>query len=189
MISSILKKCNILSFIGITFSCIGICFCYSNMINYAIIMMIFAGICDAFDGPIARKINKGNNPYGIQLDSLSDIICSGVLPINICLAIGYNSWMNIIIYIIFIMCGIIRLAYYNVNSSNKDYFEGVPITFSTMLIPLVYLLLRNEVIFMITLSTLSIFFVSGIKIKKPSLKLRIILSIIGLIFISYIIIV
>lgn len=182
MISILFKKSNIVTFIGIVFSIIGICFCYSEMINYAVIMLILAGICDAIDGPIARKINKEKNPYGVQLDSLADIICSGILPISICLGLGYNFLINICIYIIFIICGIIRLAYYNVNSSDKDYFQGIPITFSAILIPLVYLLFQNEIVFMITMLTLSILFVSELKIKKPSLKLRIILSIIGLIF-------
>ena len=130
MISSLVKKSNIITFIGIIFSILGVCFCYSDMINYAVIMMILGGICDAFDGPIARIINKDNNIYGVQLDSLADIICSGILPINICLTLGYKSWINIIVYSLFIICGIIRLAYYNVNSSEKEYFEGVPITFS-----------------------------------------------------------
>lgn len=188
MISILLKKSNIVTFIGIAFSIIGICFCYSNRTNYAIIMMILAGICDAFDGPIARKISKGKNLYGVQLDSLADIICSGVLPISVCLAMGYNSLVNTIIYIIFVVCGIIRLAYYNVNSSDEDYFEGIPITFSTIIIPLLYVLIKNEIALMIGLLALSIFFVSGIKIKKPSLKLRIILSTIGVIFALYILI-
>ena len=182
MISSLLKKCNIITFAGIAFSVAGICFCYKNMINYAIIMMILAGISDAFDGPIARKINNNNSLYGVELDSLADIICSGILPINICLSLGYKSWLNTVIYIVFIMCGIIRLAYYNVNSSDKDYFEGTPITFSIILIPLIYLLFKNEIAFMIAFLILSVLFTSGIKMKKPSLKLRIILSIIGVTF-------
>ncbi len=182
MILILFKKSNIVTFIGIALSIIGICFCYSNRTDYAIIMMILSGICDAFDGVIAKKISKEINLYGVQLDSLADIICSGVLPICICLALGYNSWINTIIYIVFAMFGVIRLAYYNVNSSNKDYFVGIPITFSTIIITIVYLLLRFEITFMIALLCLAILFVSKIHIKKPSLIIRIILSIIGVAF-------
>ena len=83
MISEIWKKSNIITFIGIIISILSIFFCYNNMQNYAIIMLILAGICDAFDGPIARRINKSPNSYGIQLDSLADIISSGIVPICI----------------------------------------------------------------------------------------------------------
>ena len=180
MLSSLLKKCNIVTFIGIAFSIAGICFCYNHLASYAILMMVLAGICDGFDGPISRKINKGSNEYGIQLDSLADIIGSGILPINICLSLGYTAWYNGIIYAIFILCGIIRLSYYNVNSSSKEYFEGIPITCSTMLITLVYLLIKNEIAFMVALVALSILFVSGFKIKKPSMKMRIFMSAFGI---------
>lgn len=83
MISEIWKKSNIITFIGIIISILGIFFCYNNMQNYAIIMLILAGICDVFDGTIARRINKNPNSYGIQLDSLADIISFGIVPICI----------------------------------------------------------------------------------------------------------
>ena len=185
MISNIWGKRNILTFIGIIFAILGIYFCNVKCINEAITMMILAGICDAFDGVIAKKINK-DDTYGIQLDSLSDIISSGILPISLCLSMGYNSLIDIGIYIIFIICGITRLAYYNVNSSNDKCFVGLPITCSTILIPLLYIIIKNEIVFMLALLILSISFITNIKIPKPSLRMRIVLSIMGLIVIGLI---
>ena len=185
MISNIWGKRNILTFIGIVFSIIGIYFCNIKFINEAIIMMILAGICDAFDGFIAKKINN-DDTYGIQLDSLSDIISSGILPISLCLSMGYDSFIDIGVYIIFIICGITRLAYYNVNSSNDKCFVGLPITCSTILIPLLYIIIKNEIIFMLALLILSISFITNIKIPKPSLRMRTVLSIMGLIVIGLI---
>lgn len=188
MISSLAKKSNIVTFLGIACTVIGICFCFKNMINYAILMLIFSGICDGFDGPIARKINKGKgDKYGVQLDSLADILGSGCLPVVICMGMGYTSWINMIVYVFFVLCGVMRLTYYNVNSTDKNYFEGVPITVSTMLIPWVQFLFHNEIAFMISLTTLAILFVSGIKIKKPSMKVRIFLSVGGIALITAII--
>ena len=75
MIANIWKKSNILTFIGIIFAIIGIYFCNRMYINGAMTMMILAGICDAFDGFVAKKLSN-DNTYGIQLDSLADIISS-----------------------------------------------------------------------------------------------------------------
>ena len=48
-----------------------------------IIFLLFCGLCDAFDGKVART-KKGRSSdeqkFGIQIDSLSDIIAFGVLP-------------------------------------------------------------------------------------------------------------
>ena len=103
------------------------------------------------------------------------------MPISICLALGYDSYLNLIIYIVFVICGIVRLAYYNVNSSDKDYFEGIPITFSIILLSLIYLIVKKEFVFMIALVVLAILFVSRIKIKKPSIRMKMVLSIVGII--------
>lgn len=185
MISSLAKKSNIVTFLGIAFSVLGMCFCFNNLVNYAILMLILGGICDGFDGPIARKLNKGeSNEYGIQLDSFADIICAGCLPVIICLSLGYHSWINMIVYVLFVLCGVTRLTYYNVNSTDKKYFEGVPITLSTMVTPWVYFLFHNEIAFMIALTTLAVLFVSRLKVKKPAMKLRIILSVGGVALIT-----
>ena len=65
------------------------------------------------------------------------------------------------------------------NCSDKDSFSGMPITSSTMLLPWMYVLCNNEIAFMIGLTLLSIAFVSGLKVKKPSMKVKVALSIGG----------
>ena len=85
------------------------------------------------------------------------------------------------IYVFFVICGVTRLSYYNVNGGDKDSFSGMPITFSTMLLPWMYVLCNNEIAFMIGLTLLSIAYVSGLKVKKPSMKVKIALSIGGVI--------
>lgn len=138
------------------------------------------GICDAFDGTIARRINKKNDDkYGVYLDSLADIIGSGILPISICLAMNYNSLLNVLIYSLFIICAVTRLAYYN-NFADKDYFIGLPVTCSAILIP-ICTIIKNEIVLMSVILILSCAYVINIKIKKPSFKLKIILSIIAII--------
>ena len=54
--------------------------------------------CDGFDGALARKYkyNEKQKIYGVQLDSLSDVICFGCLPAVLTVAISNH----IISYII-----------------------------------------------------------------------------------------
>lgn len=180
MCEKIWNKSNLITFLGLIFATVGIAYCYTNKVAYAIVLLILAGICDAFDGAWAKRTNKSNSSYGVELDSLADIISSGILPVSICLSLGFNKTVDIIFYVIFIICGITRLAYYNVNSSDSNYFSGVPITFSTILIPLVYIITKSEWVYLIALGALSVAYVSDIKIKKPNLKIKIVLSVIGI---------
>ena len=55
---------------------------------------MLAGVCDMFDGKIARtmKRTKQEKRFGIQIDSLSDFLCFGVLPAMIGYNIGMTEW-------------------------------------------------------------------------------------------------
>lgn len=181
MIKDIWKKCNIVTFMGVMFAVLGIYLCYLKLILWAVIMLGLSGICDAIDGPIARKINKGNSSYGVELDSLCDIISFAILPINICMTMGYTKLIDLVIYILFAICGVSRLAYYNTNCSDEGYVIGIPITCSAMIMPLIYLAIKNEIIFMAALVILSVGEISNIKINKLKLKGKVLLSIIGII--------
>ena len=161
--------------------------CYKNMINYAVALLVFCGICDGVDGTIAKKIGKDGYEYGTQLDSLNDIVSSGVFPVIICMSMGYTSIIDIVVYTIFLICGITRLSYYNVKSSNEAHFTGVPITTTTIILPLIYLITKNEYVYIAGLFMLAILFVTGVKIPKPSLKIKILLSIVGIVAVSYIV--
>ena len=75
-----------------------------------------------FDGKIARtKKNRtaDEKSFGIQIDSLCDIVCFGALPIVICYKIGMNHIYSIIILILYGLAGLIRLAYFNVMEEKR----------------------------------------------------------------------
>lgn len=112
-----------------------------------------------------------------------------MLPIIISYSLGFNHIFTIATYIFFIIAGVTRLAYYNVNCDNdKNNFTGLPITTSTIAIPLIYLLIRNEIAFIITFTLLGLFFIFPIKIKKINMMTKIIFAIAGLIGITFFII-
>ena len=191
MCKEIWIKANAITLLGVICAITGMCLCFVGKTGFAVVLLAISGICDGFDGYFAKKVRKPNqsSEYGVELDSLADIVCAGVFPIVVSMSLGFTRWYNLIIYVLFIMCGITRLTYYNVNSSSKNYFNGVPITVSAFLIPAVYLIFRNVTTkpylmigLMVAFALLSVLYVTtNVKIKKPSLENRTIWSAIGFI--------
>jgi len=190
MCKEIWIKANAITLLGVICAITGMLLCFIGHPGFAAVLLAVSGICDGFDGYFAKKVRKPHqsSEYGVELDSLADIVCAGVFPVILSMSLGFTKWYSLIIYVLFIMCGITRLTYYNVNSSDKNFFNGVPITVSAFLIPSVYFIFRNAVEskwFMIALMAafliLSISYVTNVKIKKPTLQERTIWSVIGFI--------
>lgn len=197
MCKEIWIKANIITLLGVVCAITGMLLCFVGKTGFAVVLLAISGICDGFDGYFAKKVRKPNqsSEYGVELDSLADIVCAGVFPVVISMSLGFTKWYNLIIYILFIMCGITRLTYYNVNSSSKNYFNGVPITVSAFVIPAIYLIFRNTTTkpylmigLMVSLGLLSVLYVTtNVKIKKPTLEDRTIWSAIGFIICAIVI--
>ena len=100
---------------------------------------------DVLDGRVARWRHT-HSPMGRELDSLADVISFGVAPAAIAFAAGLNTTLDQVILMFFAVCGLSRLARYNItadalatSSGAVEYFEGTPIT--TSVVPLAMLLL------------------------------------------------
>ncbi len=109
------------------------------------LLVPLALIFDVLDGRIARWRHAAS-PMGRELDSLADVISFGVAPAAIAFAAGVNTRLDQMILLFFSMCGLSRLARYNVTAeslSNEkgkvEYFEGTPIP--TSVVPLGLLML------------------------------------------------
>ena len=92
--------------------------------------IVAAGIFDMLAGRIAR-LAKATSQFGVEYDSLSDLISFGIAP-----AILLYQWalepydrLGWLAAFLFLACGALRLARFNVNSSSlpKNYFQGLPI--------------------------------------------------------------
>ena len=97
---------------------------YTNAAWY----VVLGGICDAFDGRVARATNTGGK-FGEELDSLVDAITFGLAPALIMYHAVLNKagWDWIWSYL-FVACAVLRLARFNVEQagSAKTYFQGLP---------------------------------------------------------------
>lgn len=180
------NKSIILTFVGLFCALLGIKFGFDGEIYYASMLMIFSGICDCFDGYVASLVKRTEKEklYGVELDSLVDTVCFGVFPIMLGLALGYNSYFNIIIYFIYLFAGITRLGYFNVDDDNKKCFKGVPITTSSFVFPIILMITKNEIVLMVSYLLFAFLFLFNIEIKKVSFKGKIIILVLGLLLSS-----
>ena len=83
----------ILTYLGLAAAIMGITFVMEGKPMWAVICLMISGLCDMFDGAVARtrKRTQQERKFGIMLDSLADLICFGVLPAVICYAMGMNE--------------------------------------------------------------------------------------------------
>jgi CDP-diacylglycerol--serine O-phosphatidyltransferase len=90
--------------------------------------VVLGGICDAFDGRVARATNTGGK-FGEELDSLVDAITFGLAPALIMYfaVLNRDGWDWVWAYL-FVACAVLRLARFNVEQagSAKTYFQGLP---------------------------------------------------------------
>lgn len=133
-----------------------------------IFFLMVSGILDAFDGRVARTKkdrNEFEKNFGIQIDSLADLICFGILPVSIGLAQlrirgiftevvkrrDYEGHFSILIILLviavfYVLAALIRLAFFNATCDMRaeeavrtgvTYYIGVPVTASALVFPLV----------------------------------------------------
>lgn len=133
--------------------------------------LLLCGLCDAFDGKVARTKRdrtQMERSFGIQIDSLSDVVAFGVLPACIgaallrtspsleaalrgCTAVWQVTALRIVLHgvlVLYILAAMIRLAYFNVTEEERQkkedgaraYYLGLPVTSAALIFPFVLLL-------------------------------------------------
>ncbi|MBQ9196772.1 MAG: CDP-alcohol phosphatidyltransferase family protein [Clostridia bacterium] len=169
---------------------------------YGAMFLLLCGLCDAFDGMVARTKQgrtEREKKYGIQIDSLTDLVAFGVLPACIGDALYRSSLLleprpetqlmasvpypvYVTVFVVYVLAAMIRLAYFNViaeencerGESIKTY-TGLPVTSSALIFPpflmLRHLLGRDIAIFYYGVMLLVAgLFVSRFNIRKPGLR-------------------
>lgn len=173
-----------------------------------VFFLMFCGLCDAFDGKVAStKKNRTQleKKFGIQIDSLSDLVSFGVLPACIGFSI-YNTSnyfnnscmiLKIIVYLVlvfYVLAALIRLAYFNVTeeerqskeSGKRKVYIGLPVTSASIIFPSVLLLqfitnLNLTIVYLISILLVEFAFVLKFEIKKPGMKGILLFVLIGVI--------
>ena len=203
----------ILTYVGMLFAFAGIHFVFSNndrSFILALLCLMIAGVMDMFDGKVAST-KKNRTPseklFGIQIDSMADIISYGVFPALIVykLAIGdkqypvdhpWQARIVICICALYLLSALIRLSYFNVDemerqnqtSESRHEYRGLPVTSVAIVLPAVFIVSY----FMgnsrppihaaaILLVIMAILFITPFKMLKPHLIGKLVLILVGLI--------
>ena len=115
----------------------------------SVVCLMLSGFFDMFDGKVARMRTKSTvdeRRFGIQLDSLADIVCFCVLPAVMGCRYGLNNYFFFVIMALYVVAGLIRLAYFNVCEENRSAkeggmrasYDGLPVTTAAIIFPLFY---------------------------------------------------
>lgn len=165
----------ILTYLSLMSGTIGIMLCLNGMGHpyLGMFFLLFSGLCDIFDGKVARSKKDRTTQmkkFGIQIDSLSDLIAFGMLPACIGIAMlrytmcipdlsgvtrylltHYTLQTQIVlslIAVLYVLAAMIRLAYFNVmeeEDQNRDetgakIYTGLPVTSAALIFPAVLLI-------------------------------------------------
>ena len=169
----LLKFADIFTLFNVALGLASIVFSINNNFNYAAFVLLIAVVFDYLDGKIAKALHQ-QNLFGKELDSLADTVSFGVAPaifgFSLMLTTSLKQFQmtfGIIAFTIFLFCGILRLARYNIMDL-KGAFQGMPITLNGIIIPLAYFLNVPIKFYPYIYLTLGILMVSSLRIKKLS---------------------
>lgn len=143
----------ILTYMSLLSACCGMVLASRERFTAAVLCLLLSGICDAFDGVVARsKKNRTDDEkaFGVQIDSLCDAVSFGVFPAFLCYFLGVDGIPGLLILFLYCLCAVIRLAFFNVLEGNRQKTEGgcnktyrgLPVTTVSILLPVVYLFHR-----------------------------------------------
>ncbi|MDO5134710.1 MAG: CDP-alcohol phosphatidyltransferase family protein [Eubacteriales bacterium] len=172
----------VLTYVGLGISIVGMTRAMEGDFRWAVLCLAIAGLCDLFDGKIARTKEdrtKEEKSFGIQIDSLCDVVCFGAFPIILCYCLGVRGTLGVGILALYGMASVIRLGYFNVMEEKRQgeteecrqCFQGLPITSMSLILPVLYLargLCGSLFLVVVRLAMLlsGILFVSDIRVLK-----------------------
>ena len=177
----------ILTYIGFLSGFAGILCAFGGHLTAAVLCLLGAGVCDVFDGKVAstkKDRTRSEKRFGIQIDSLSDLVCFGVLPAVIVYSLG-GAWVRALACGAYVLCALIRLAWFNVDEEARQDFDtgrrkvylGLPVTSAAAIFPLLIGVGRLHhwplhIMGPLTLLIVAAAFLTPFSIRKPSLSVR-----------------
>ena len=174
----------ILTYLSVVSAVMSMILAHKAAFGGAMLCLFLSGFCDAFDGTVARSKKdrtEDEKAFGIQLDSLCDVVSFGAAPAFACYCMGMDSIPGLVILCLYCICAVIRLAFFNVQEAKRQqteggcnkFYRGLPVTTSSMIFPLYYLLrpvIPGNVflpVLHILCALIAFLFVLDFQVKKP----------------------
>ena len=163
----------ILTYISLWISIGGMMLSLNGHLDLAVLCLALSGLCDMFDGKIART-KKDRKEIEKRF---------GIGPAIICYCMGMNGIVGVLIIMFYVLAGLIRLAWFNVTeecrqdetTENRKCYQGLPITSMSIALPILVVLrpflhcdFRIALHAMVLL--VGLLFVMDFKLKKPGNK-------------------
>jgi CDP-diacylglycerol--serine O-phosphatidyltransferase len=179
MIIGIYNLAGAVTFLGLVLALAAAIFSYQQHLSWAMVCLINSGICDLFDGWVARRLNRSEaeKSFGLHIDSLVDMVAFGFVPLIIILHSGFNSLFDYFLFACYVSAAAMRLAYFNLTQANSQQvmktFTGLPVTYAALVFPCLFLLsdylspMTFQWIARSTVVIMALMFVLRVPIPKP----------------------
>lgn len=138
----------LLTYVSLCFGILGSCMAISgrlaNAMECLVLTALFEKLNEKFERAKFAKCDAEEHRYGTHADSLTNLICFGVLPCAIGYAVGLCSIIHMVFYTFYIISVVVRLAYFNAKKesaedSSKKYHIGLSVLSIAVLLPVLYL--------------------------------------------------
>lgn len=187
----------VLTYVSLLLSVFGMTQAIHGKFKTAIFCLAVSGLCDMFDGKIARRKKnrtEDGKAFGVQIDSLCDMVCFGAFPALICYLLGVRGPLGMAIIGLYCVNSVIRLAYFNVmeaknalvSDSGEKFYKGLPITSMAIVLPLVFMIqffvpdFVFRVCLHLALLIVGMLFIVDFRLKKPkNSTLAVIVAVVG----------
>lgn len=158
-----------ISLLNLVFGFLAILMVIDNHLTLASLCILVALVFDSVDGWVARKLERKDYfSFGKNMDSLADVISFGAAPAAILYSLGsgmsdWSGYLVTIVCLIVLVCGMLRLARYNVIEDRIQYkgFIGLPIPAAALILSTYYL----SGLFNITIACILMVFASYLMIS------------------------
>ena len=180
---------NLITLLNLFFGTIAVIFAAEGALTMAAFFVLLGIFFDFIDGFLARKLNVAS-ALGLQLDSLADMVSSGLVPGLIMFQLisqsltGSEPYVDLLPYmgLLITLGSAYRLANFNISTEQKNYFIGLPTPANALLVlsfPLILEYQNNEAFnsvilnawFLLALTLISTFLLNA-PVKLIALKFK-----------------
>lgn len=136
-----LNLANAVTLTGLALAVAGALLAAHGRLAWAVAALIASGLCDFFDGFVARRLALSDEArrFGARIDSLVDACSFGFAPVFLFHAAGARHPAELALLGVFVACAVWRLAYFDTVGMDEGRYVGLPTTYVALVVPLAFL--------------------------------------------------